>query len=102
VTARSSKDGGKVSVPLFLTDAMPEHMRRVLAPKVVDGSQHRPHQLAIPAFLKDAEKDAEDAYYERSRRLETAYLGDVSNLSGGGSSGRLGRRCAAHDRATVQ
>jgi hypothetical protein len=66
-------DRGKVSVPILLTDGMPDWMppqRRA----VFDARNHQPHYAVVDRADPHV-RDAERAYYQRSKWLEDAWRG---------------------------
>jgi hypothetical protein len=69
-------DKGRVRVPILLTDGMPNWMppkRRQL----YDASAHRPHYAVVDQADPHV-RDAERAYYERSKMLQDAWRGPAN------------------------
>jgi hypothetical protein len=66
-------DGGKVRVPIQLTDGMPPDWMRPPRRALFDASRHRPHQLALAD--EALRRQARDAYYARNAFLRDAWRG---------------------------
>ena len=65
-------DGGRVRVPVMLTDGMPDWMPPRRRPALYDASAHRPHFAVVDASDPHV-RAAERAYEDRSRWLQDAW-----------------------------
>lgn len=67
-------DGGKVRVPVFLTDGMPPDTRAAMSrgPMLFDASKHRPHYAVVDASDPNV-RAAERARDEYVRQLQDAW-----------------------------
>jgi hypothetical protein len=77
-------DGGRVRVPMHLTDGRPDWM-----PALFDASNHRPHQVRV---LGDAEMRDARAASEASYQARNAYLRDAYRTMPSATGGRPKRR----------
>jgi hypothetical protein len=83
-------DGGKVRVPIYMTDAMPPATRAAMSRRsmLFDANAHRPHYVVVDR-ADPGVREAERAYHEHN-----AWLQDMAR-KGQSAAALEGRRIAA-------